>query len=225
MSERRRLKAGVEVEVFPSGWGYVDKRWDWGMSPSQVHYLTEPIPENEEERTAPEPPLDVRVDCVEEHCGDLERRIEALEERHQALVDRVVALEPPRRATLKAEQDAPGGDEPSVEEVLEWLEDIAGGWVATPGAKQPGAAARIIREQREEIEYLEGMSRDRWHEIREQRAKIDRLTEELGPAPSRKVATKEDVERVAKAIEGGVTYLRMARRALIAMGYEIEEGT
>lgn len=53
-----------------------------------------------------------------------------------------------------AEQDAPGGDEPSVEDVLEWLDDIAGGWVATPGAKQPGAAARIIRERGEEIERL-----------------------------------------------------------------------
>lgn len=78
-----------------------------------------------------------------------------------------------------AEQDAPGGecaclefwsahhpecptqqrdDESSVEDVLEWLEDIESAWAASvTDAKMPRAAAHIIREQKKKLEGYEGM--------------------------------------------------------------------
>ena len=204
MSERRRLRAGIEVEVDgDSVWLHVGSDAVIGFTlPKKyggVDLITEPIPE--------------------EPVG-LEGRIAALEDRHQALVDRVVALEPPRRATPKTEQDAPGGDELSVEKVLEALECYSepmpqgSHWEGVPYQVIVDTAARIIREQT---------------------AVIERMTERLAEvllAPE--VATKEDVERVAEAIwphkrdkwdvVGRRRYLSYARRALIAMGYEIEEG-
>lgn len=88
------------------------------------------------------------------------------------------------RDLVAAQRDT---DQPSVEEVLEWLEDIESAFAASvTDAKMPRVAAHIIREQREEIEEWANLyrrTRDtmmvRGNEMAELRDQVAYLTERL----------------------------------------------